>query len=59
MRLDQRRADAGGSKENYVWLCELHASTGAFRCLASARIDGEMGQELDAKMVLHQQPVLL
>ncbi len=58
MRLDQRRADAGGSEENCFRLRELHAAAEAFRCLASAYIDGEMGQELDAEMVLHQQPLL-
>jgi hypothetical protein len=48
----------GGPEENRFRLRELHAAAKAFRHLASARIDGEMGQELDAEMVLHQQPLL-
>lgn len=54
---DQGREHAGRAEENSFRLCELHASAEAFGHLAGARIDGEMGPQLDVEVVLYRQPI--
>jgi hypothetical protein len=57
MRYDQRRKHTGQFKENGLQLCQLYASAGAFGCMAGACVDGEMGPQLNAEVVLRCQPV--
>ena len=58
VRDDQGREHAGRAEEDSFRLSELYASAGAFGCLADACVDGKMGPQLDAEVVLHRQPIL-
>nr|AAO37480.1 putative retrotransposon protein [Oryza sativa Japonica Group]AAO73252.1 hypothetical protein [Oryza sativa Japonica Group]ABF96997.1 hypothetical protein LOC_Os03g34090 [Oryza sativa Japonica Group] len=49
---------AGRAEEDSFRLRELYASAGAFGRLAGACVDGKMGPQLDAEVVLRRQPIL-
>jgi hypothetical protein len=55
VRDNQGCEHAGLAEEDSFRLRELHASAGAFGCLAGSCIDGKMGPQLDVEVVLNLQ----